>query len=262
MVANGHRIRNGNEASSRQLSSGPQSMWRRIKGAGKGILYGTRMRVWWSFYQRWHRIRKWLEILPPAAERRIVIGIGMHRTGTRSLAKYLQTLGFKDLHWPWWCERQVSKHLNDPNRAAEILEPLLYYYDCFSDVPFPGLYRVLDRQFPNSRFILVRRDARQWWRSVCRHWELEKRAYRLDPFEELVYRQYDPSDMVVVTKDDGSVLMEKYLRHCEEAQTFFRDRPDKLLVVDLEDENLNVRISTFLGAASRPYPRERSDEWQ
>jgi hypothetical protein len=83
-------------------------------------------------------------------------------------SRYLRRLGFHDLHWPWWCERQIARHLDDPERVVDILEPLLYHYDCFFDVPFPGLYRVLDRRFPNCLFILVRRDPMNCWWSIWR----------------------------------------------------------------------------------------------
>lgn len=138
----------------------------------------------------------------------------------------------------------------------DVLEPLLYEYDCFADVPFPGLYRVLDRRFPNSRFILVRRDPINWWRSVKKHLELEKGAYRLHPFEEVVYRQYEPSDACLLTTDDAELLISKFERHSEEVQAYFDGRAAKLLVVDLEDDRINERISEFLGMEVRPYPHE------
>lgn len=233
-----------------------QSWWRRVSGEAKGLFLRARTHLWWKSCQAWHRIRKRFGLLPDRRERRIVIGVGMHRTGTRSLASYLRDLGFKDLHWPWWCERQISPHVEDAERVADVLEPLFYRYDCFLDVPFPGLYRVLDRRFPNSRFILVRRDPMSWWRSISRHWELDKGARRLDAFEELVYRQYAPADKVLITKDDAPVMLSKFNRHYEEVQAFFGGRSGKLLVVNLEDDDLNVQISRFLDAAALPYPHE------
>lgn len=217
-------------------------------------LYNARLRAWWWLVQQRHRLKKRFGFLPDAAERRLVIGLGMHRTGTKSLCAYLRSLGLKDVHWPWWCDRQVSGLVDDPEGVVDILEPLLYNYDCFADFPFPGLYRVLDRRFPNSRFILVRRDPASWMRSVRKHWRLETGAYRLHPFEEVVYRRYEPSDMNLVTVDDAPSLISKFARHAEEVQAYFAGTRDKLLVVDLEDDRINERISDFLGLRVRPYP--------
>lgn len=169
---------------------------------------------------------------------------------------YLRSLGLKDIHWPWWCVHQISRRVNDPEGIVDIMEPLFYNYDCFADFPFPGLYRVLDRRFPNSRFILVRRDPENWVRSVRKHWELEKGAHRLHPFEEVVYRQYEPSDACLLTTDDAPLLTSKLERHSEEVQAYFDGRANRLLVVDLEDDRINERISEFLGLQVRPYPHE------
>jgi hypothetical protein len=225
-------------------------------GRARLRFYYARLRAWWFASRKWYRVRKVCGFLPDVAERRIVVGLGMHRTGTKSLCTYLRSLGLKDIHWPWWCERQISAQLKDPEKIVDILEPLLYNYDCFADFPFPGLYRVLDRRFPNSRFILVRRDPDNWVRSVRKHWALDKGPHRLHPFEEVVYHQYEPSDLSVLSIDDAPSLISKLARHSEEVQAYFDGRADRLLVVDLEDARINERISEFLGMEVRPYPHQ------
>lgn len=220
----------------------------------KGWIRHTTIPVWWATYQLWHHTRKRLGLLPPAADRRIVIGLGLHRTGTRSLSKYLASLGMTDVHWPWWCQPQVSQCLSDPEAVADILDPLFYRYDALTDVPFPGLYRVLDRRFPASRFILVRRDPDAWWSSVCRHWDLEQRPRRLDPLEVIQYAPYGLSADSVVSVEDRETHIGIFRRHVSEVRAYFVDRPDKLLVVDLEDDRIAARISAFLGEEVLPYP--------
>jgi hypothetical protein len=89
-----------------------------------------------------------------------------------------------------------------------------------------------------------------------RHWELDKGEYRLDPFEEFVYRQYEPSDLSSITVDDEASVVSKFRKHTEEVLAFFHDKSDRLLVVDLEDSQINERISDFLDLEVRPYPHE------
>lgn len=180
----------------------------------------------------------------------------MHRTGTKSLCTYLRSLSLKDIHWPWWCERQISTHLKDPEKIVDILEPLLYTYDCFADFPFPGLYRVLDRRFPNSRFILVRRDPDNWVRSVRKHWGWTGARIDSTPSKRSCIADMSPSDLSVLTVADAPSLISKHARHSEEVQAYFDGRADRLLVVDLEDARINERISEFLGLKVRPYPHE------
>ena len=205
-----------------------------------------------------HRVRKGLGLLPgaPPEEKDLVFGIGMHRTGTRSLCEYLEDLGYRSLHWPHWCEWDLKQHLRDDNdRIMKLLDPLFYQYDCFTDVPFAGLYRELDQRFPRGRFILTTRSSESWWRSVVRHWRLgPEGSRRLDPGETIQYRLYEPADKTRISVRDEAIQLAKFERHNAEVREHFADRPGRLLVVDLADPDKNERISAFLGKPTRPYP--------
>ena len=233
----------------------------RIKGAVKGTTGRFRRRLEWRSLSTLHKIRKKTGLLPDPTTRRIIVGIGMHRTGTRSLAQYLSLLGFRVVHWPWWSEHQVRAVTRDPEVVADILEPMFFHYDAFTDVPFPGLYKVLDKRFPESRFVLIRRDPEQWWNSLCRHWGLEGNEYHLDPFEVIAYAESTPSDLCAVSRADEGFMKDVLLRHTHLVENYFATRPEKLLVVDLEDDAINKRISDFLGLNVIPYPHERSAAW-
>jgi hypothetical protein len=204
-----------------------------------------------------HRLRRRLGRLPkPSPEdRELVFAVGMHRTGTRSLSLYLEELGFRSLHWPWWCEADLRKNLDSDDRIMEVLEPLFYQYDCFSDVPFPGLYKILDQRFPRSRFILTCRDPEGWWQSVVKHWGLEtKGRLTLDPGEFIQYKLYEPFDKAVITMDDRDLQIAKFERHNREVRRHFAARKEQLLVLDLKDAEINRKISEFLGKQTKPYP--------
>ncbi|MGD8533532.1 MAG: sulfotransferase [Gammaproteobacteria bacterium] len=192
----------------------------------------------------------------PPEEMRLIFGIGMHRTGTRSLSEYLNNLGLRALHWPWWCERDIGKCLERDNDAdvLQLLEPLFYQYDCFLDVPFSGLFRELDSRFPLGRFILTTRDSDGWWNSVVRHWKLDDLQSRpLDPAEFIQYRLYPPRDKTIVSVRDKAIQVAKFERHNLEVQRYF-GKTDKLLVIDLADTDKNAKVSDFLGMPIRPYP--------
>jgi hypothetical protein len=205
-----------------------------------------------------HRVRKGLGLLPrPLPEEKpLVFGIGMHRTGTRSLCEYLDDLGYHSLHWPHWCEWDLKHNLGRDNRAImRLLDPLFYEYDCFTDVPFAGLYRELDQRFPRGRFILTIRDSQSWWRSVVRHWGLATTGARpLDPGETIQYRLYEPVDKTRIRMDDRETQIAKFERHNSDVQEHFTSRPGRLLVVDLADGRKNEKISAFLGKPTKPYP--------
>ena len=91
-----------------------------------------------------------------------VFGIGFHKTGTSSLAKALERLGYtvcgarRDL-----VEPAVS---NDLDKLFKVIDQ----YDACQDNPWPILFRELDEHYPGSKFILIERDPDKWLRSAIR----------------------------------------------------------------------------------------------
>ncbi|MEN0001807.1 MAG: sulfotransferase, partial [Pseudomonadota bacterium] len=92
-----------------------------------------------------------------------VFGIGLHKTGTSSLAKALKLLGYK---------------VTGPNgtRDADIAETYIRNaakissrFDAFQDNPWPLLYRQMDAMWPGAKFILTTRDSEAWIVSQVKH---------------------------------------------------------------------------------------------
>jgi len=82
-----------------------------------------------------------------------IFGIGLHRSGTSSLAAALRVLGYRTLQTP------ISV-FNDIN------QPCLEENDAFTDLPIPLLYKELDQKYPGSKFICTIRDVDKWLASV------------------------------------------------------------------------------------------------
>ncbi|MEO0535928.1 MAG: sulfotransferase family protein [Cyanobacteria bacterium P01_A01_bin.123] len=93
-----------------------------------------------------------------------VFGIGLSRTGTKSLTQALNDLGFKVIHYP-----------EDVGTLETLIEghcqfPLLEQYDGLTDITVSAFYAQLDRLFPGSKFILTVRNKADWLRSLEVHW--------------------------------------------------------------------------------------------
>lgn len=110
----------------------------------------TRLRDMASVYQRWRLIYpELLDSPPPSAkflDTRKILGVGLSRTGTQSLAVALERLGYRTLHYP--------------HQLCDI-----HAYDAATEVVFP--LSVLEKAFPQSRYILTTRAMESWLRS-CR----------------------------------------------------------------------------------------------
>jgi hypothetical protein len=93
-----------------------------------------------------------------------IFGIGLNKTGTNSLNEALKILGFRAIHYP-----------NDEITYSELSMgcfklSIMNHYDAATDLSIAGYYAELDREFPDSKFILTVRNKQEWLRSVHNHW--------------------------------------------------------------------------------------------
>lgn len=98
-----------------------------------------------------------------------VIGAGYGRTGTTSLKRALEMLGFGPCH-------HMSEVLKRPETAAgwasaltgddRVLPWLLSGYRSTLDLPSCLLWRELTERYPGVKVVLTVRDPRQWYRSA------------------------------------------------------------------------------------------------
>lgn len=88
-----------------------------------------------------------------------IFGIGLSRTGTSSLARALQRLGF------------LCAHFENPLTNEVLREDDLFLFDAAVDTPISMRFETLYGMFPNARFVLTDRPFESWNRSLCAHFE-------------------------------------------------------------------------------------------
>lgn len=144
-----------------------------------------------------------------------VFGIGFHKTGTTSLARALTLLGYRVTG---------PNGVNDP-KIAENVYDLAYReaerHDAVQDNPWPLLYKELDQWFPGSKFVLTVRPTDEWIRSQVRHFKTAT-----TPMRTWIYGVGCP-------EGNEKIYTERYERHYRDVLTYFRDRPDDLLILDI-----------------------------
>lgn len=179
-----------------------------------------------------------------------IFGIGLHKTGTTSLHEALQTLGYDSGHWntPRWA-RQIWTQLRESGKSLT-----LERHEALTDLPISILYRQLDLAYPNSKFILTIRDEAEWLASVRTHWSLHnqwRRDWDQDCFSHRMHhevygrRSFDPA-----------IFLARYRRHNAEVRAYFRDRPQDLLIMDLNAQPTWAPLCAFLDRPipATPYP--------
>lgn len=185
-----------------------------------------------------------------------VFCIGANKTGTTSMEALLKRLGFAvapqepaELLLEDWGRRDFGRLL-----------AFCENYEAFQDIPFslPFTYQVLDEHFPNAKFILTVRDsAEDWYSSLVRFetqfFELGRRPTAADMkahgymYEGWFWRSHQLIWGVnEQTLYEPQRYMAQYRRHNDDVVTYFEDRTDDLLVLNVATKDAAKRICRFL----------------
>ncbi|HKK80277.1 MAG TPA: sulfotransferase [Phaeodactylibacter sp.] len=187
-----------------------------------------------------------------------VFCIGRNKTGTTSMAALLDKLGF--IVAP---QRPAELMLDDWKRREfdQLLSFVKYRGDAFQDIPFslPETYKVLDKAFPDSKFILTVRDSPdKWYRSLVNfHSKLFGRNGKKPTVADLKRAEYvhkgymlkcnryiyDPPEQDPYHEP---TLKAHYRKYNDNVKAYFSDQPDKLLVVNVKKQDSAKRICQFL----------------
>ena len=97
-----------------------------------------------------------------------VFGIGLPKTGTTTLGHCLKTLGFHHYDTPWPLRMQMLEEwLHDDSST---IRKAIQEFDSFEDIPWPCVYKTVNKDYANSKFILtVRKDGKTWLDSLKYH---------------------------------------------------------------------------------------------
>ena len=159
-----------------------------------------------------------------------IFEIGMMKTGTTSLGRAFEILGYKHKGWSL---KIYNQFLESDKKDYKILYEVIDNYDAFVDAPWRSCdYRILDKKYPNSKFILLERDDESWIRSM-EHWCSPK----LNEDWKSWSSEFDRSgiDEKWVTDRDNLIKekLDSKKLHYSERKKYFKNRPNDLLVMNI-----------------------------
>lgn len=188
--------------------------------------------------------------------------ISMQRSGTSSVGFFLEKWGLKHLVRP-----TLQKKLLNWTAAAlkeeheKIIESDVFKeYEVFEDDPFwvDGFYKILHKEVPGSKFILLDRDPNSWFLSMIRHSKgytngiAEKHAKLYKREEELNWlKKFVPDFDVRKHKmslfDKPQHYMNIYTTYNENAKRYFENNdPEALFYGSLSDKNVWKDVAQWL----------------
>lgn len=170
-----------------------------------------------------------------------VFGVGWAKTGTTTLGRCLQTLGYD--HQSQNLSLVDGMIRGDYTKVMRIAAAK----ESFEDWPWLILFREMDAAFPDSRFILTIRDPVRWLASYRAMLAAEGGPVAVVARA----RAFLYGFAVAAATDDD--LQRRFARHNAEVCGYFQDRPDRLLVVDWEQGHGWRELCGFLDV---PMPME------
>lgn len=182
-----------------------------------------------------------------------VIGVGLGRTGTTSLAAALDRLGFATIHYP--------SSASGPELASgsAFFDALENHEAIANGTGCP--YQAIDTRYPGSKFILTIRDLTSWLRSKKDWAEMDLENWdRFTPDQQSAKR-YVNEHVYGSFEFDADVWTKSYERHVASVMEHFQHRPADLLVLNIPAGDDWRQLCPFLGHSERDEPFPRRNDW-
>jgi len=180
-----------------------------------------------------------------------IFGIGLSRTGTKSLTKALNLLGLNVVHYP--IDEQTCNELLRGKCDFSILEDL----DGITDITVAPFFAQLDKMYPNSKFILTIRDKERWLKGLERHW-LDRDAFDSTPGKEvhMQIRRFLRAAVYGTYSFNRERMSYIYDRHYQSVIRYFQNRTGALLVIDVCSGEGWEPLCSFLNkpVLNEPFP--------
>ena len=188
-----------------------------------------------------------------------IFEIGVSKTGTTSLGRAYEILGFR--------HKGVSKIISKKFYKSEpydynILFEVIDRYGAFQDSPWHNCdYKILDKRYPGSKFILLERDDESWIRSL-EYWS----SPILNEDWETWLDEYDKNTIDKRWKTDRDNLIKEKLdwKHLKYRgiKEYFKNRQNDLLVMNICDGEGWEKLCSFLNkpVPDVPFPKENVTE--
>ncbi|EPR67709.1 sulfotransferase [Cyclobacterium qasimii] len=187
--------------------------------------------------------------------------IGFNKTGTTSLKILFRELGFVV-----GAQHEAEFLLSEVERGKfDGLFKHINKAQFFQDYPFsvPNTYKVLDEMCPSAKFILSVRDSPDaWYKSLVKFHSLKFNNGNLPTVKSLKENNYIykgwiwefltkvygfEEDKKLYNKED---LTKLYINHNEEVKDYFKGKKNKLIVINLQNNEGVEKLYKFINIKS------------
>ena len=169
-----------------------------------------------------------------------IFGIGLSRTGTTSLTYALKELGFTSIHSPKFLE---------PFNIFYIFYKLRNFKSA-TDIVVAVNFKLLDKMYPKSKFILTIRNIETWLESCKKFISTLSKKRKAGLAQKIMYGCSDYN---------REKFRDAYYKHHKDIEEYLKNRPDDLLIMNIEREGYE-KLCPFLGreVLDKKFPRKNT----
>ncbi|MBD3194906.1 MAG: sulfotransferase family protein [Candidatus Lokiarchaeota archaeon] len=167
-----------------------------------------------------------------------IIHVGVNKTGTVSLHEALKILGYESAHWKYPDSKNhlIRKLIDDNIKVNRKLFDGIENYDAYLDFQCNmKIIKIIDKQYPGSKFIFTERNIQDWVESRTKHikkhkyikgdkyskwklkntleWEMEFNKYKSNVVNYFKNRNSDLLIMNICDRDDQWEQLCNFLGH-------------------------------------------------
>lgn len=170
-----------------------------------------------------------------------IFGIGLSKTGTTSLRKAMQILGF--------ITRGNLSRIND-----------ICKMEFANDIFVAARFQFLDYCFTGSKFILTTRNVDEWLMSLKKHYARKKVGYSKEKLHVLENRFILYKCMLF----DEKMLRKSYYKFHEKVFLHFKGRENDLLIMNIIKGDGWEKLCPFIGKEipDISFPHENKTEYR
>lgn len=190
-----------------------------------------------------------------------VFGIGLNKSASSSLLDAWDILGHrKEIYWPESDHYRTEVVMSAFTKNYKLMFDTVDAYTYFKDRPFNvwDTYKVLDKFYLDSKFILTVRDENKWWDSVDRwlnnlipnhHITEQMRLHKIE-----VYKHHFEA-----TKFSKDQFIKYYREYNQKVRDYFKGR-DNFIEMDIPaGDGWNI-LCPFLGEPIPDIPFPHSNK--
>lgn len=179
-----------------------------------------------------------LKTIDKTIDKKIFI-IGFNKTGTRSFMHYFIKNSIPVIHWDEnRLARAIKFNYDNKRKLLTNYENFTVFCDMedihnmnFAHVTY---FKEMDKQYPNSKFILNIRNVEKWIESRNNHQD-----------DNGNYTDYFCKKLKLTKEEVNDKWRKEFYEHNKNVIKYFSDKPNKLLIYHIENDNIE-KLNDFL----------------